>query len=73
VLRARLLARGRQDGSDVEQRLRRASRFVVGGERVHRVDNGGDLRISGHAFCALLRGIAFNPVQLSLPLLGASP
>ena len=58
VIRARLLARGRETPEAIETRLARASQVDVLGDDVHVVDNGGALADSSQAFNAVLLAVA---------------
>ena len=50
VLRARLLARGREQGGDIEERIARASMPAQYPDGVRRIDNSGPLVESTAAF-----------------------
>ena len=50
VLRARLLARGREQGADIEERIARASMPAEYPDGVRRIDNSGSLAESTEAF-----------------------
>ena len=50
VLRARLLARGREQGADIEERIARASMPAESPDGVRRIDNSGSLAESTEAF-----------------------
>ena len=50
VLRARLLARGRAQGADIEERIARASMPAEYPNGVRRIDNSGPLEESAEAF-----------------------
>ena len=50
VLRARLLARGREQGGDIEERIARASMPAEYPDGVLRIDNSGELAESTAAF-----------------------
>lgn len=54
VLRQRLQARGREQGEELEERLRRASAFAVHGADVTVIRNDGDLETAVARFLAAL-------------------
>lgn len=54
-LRERLLARGREDASSIEQRLERHRRMQSAGLSGHVITNDGPLESAGEALVALLR------------------
>ena len=57
VLRARLLARGREQGGDIEERIARASMPAEYPDGVLRIDNSGELRgVDGGFSTGWLRG-----------------
>ena len=55
VLRSRLLARGRESGADIEERIARASVSADYPESLCRVDNSGPLEASVECFYELIR------------------
>jgi len=65
TLRRRLIARGREAGADVEERLAGANRVPDGPADWHVIDNDGPLDQGGSRLVALLRQTA-SP--LSAPL-----
>lgn len=54
TLKLRLQKRGRESAEDIEERLRRAARFAVGGDDVVVIDNDNELADAVTAFVALL-------------------
>ncbi len=55
VLRSRLLARGRENGADIEERIARASLSAEYPESVCRIDNSESLEMSAERFYELIR------------------
>lgn len=45
-----LRARGRESSADIQRRVARAREYVISGEDVHEIDNGGTLDASVLAF-----------------------
>lgn len=62
VLRERLLARGREDASSIEQRLDRHRRMQSPSPAGHVITNDGPLARAGEALVALLREHAGQPL-----------
>jgi ribose 1,5-bisphosphokinase len=61
VLRARLLARGRENADEIEKRLVRARIQLPEGLRKFEIDNSGDLHSALEALLGVLRGAAVTP------------
>lgn len=61
VLRARLTARGREVGPDIDQRLERANAYRVRGDDVFEVVNAGELEGAIDRFVALIAREAGGP------------
>ncbi|PIY97940.1 MAG: phosphonate metabolism protein/1,5-bisphosphokinase (PRPP-forming) PhnN [Hydrogenophilales bacterium CG_4_10_14_0_8_um_filter_62_70] len=56
VLRARLLARGRESATEIDQRLARAPQTALAVRRGKVIHNDGELRVAGDALIDFIRG-----------------